>query len=1715
MNSKTVKTKSYLLSRILREKCLIYLLLLVSSYTLQAQLTLSSGVVNRYGQVTAISGNTVTLGTESGVTHAWAVGDRVLLVQMTGNTSANGGKFEYATLTAVSGSNLTLSPITRSYSPTTEKVQLVWVPYNPTSITVPSGGILAQKWDGTTGGIVSILTPGTITLNGTVNADGAGFRYADSTKTINGADIYYGGAGGTNFSGPGGGGGGYGSAGKKGTIVPDTFPFIGTEDGTLSGGFGGSRSSFSTSGGGGGGAGVGGAGSGGAAAAHGGGGGGGAGYAGGGSGGDASDNDSGTSVGGKGSIGNLGDTDGGGSFIGGGGGGNRYVGGGGGGATGRFNDKVFGRSGTNGGLGGSGLTSSFDNIVGGLGGGQTPSSYHQYQYCDGSFNCPDPRIWMAGGGQNNTQGGGIVLLSANTIDANSKMISANGDAGSLLFPSYSASGGGGGGGGGLLVVNAQVVTNGPLQLCAKGGQGGQGASDDPAAGVNAHGGGGGGSGGGGLVWVQDPLGGVVDNSTGTPPIVPNLTFCVDAGPIAIAAANLKSASFTGVGGTGGNGAIVANNPCAIFGACNTCLAGTNAPIITSTTASNVCADTTVNLGGLANTGTKPEGTSLVWSTHNVPTSASDTLSNLTVGAGKYYALYYDNVNNCYSPADSVEITINACILANPNASTTILNTLVNIPVLGNDTRNGVAVSLTTVNAPTITVQPDPLKGSVTVKADGSIDFTPVTGFIGTVLFEYQICDKVETSICDTALVTVAVGCPTLSVPTNVKSTPSTICLGDTTILTADACASGTLTWYTDAGLTTLLSSTSVNPTVTTMYYAACVSGSCKSAGVAATVTVSTPPSVPSANLDILKNTCPTLTADLTSTLSAAPSGITYEWHSAKNTDVASVVSTPSAVTVAQVYYVYAKNSAGCYSPADSVTVQLDDCITPFPPLPPTPTACDYSAAPANVTLTVANEPAGYLKTYFLVDMANGQIVNINPMAPSFTGVNAGNYYVLAAYYADTLKDASIGKRITEVYSTSGCLKYSEPLAFRVCGACDYIAPATISFNSTPSTTAGVTTTYVLIDEKTNTIKAISGTASFAAVDTGYYAVVAVYRTKPINFVIGDILYEKVTQLDSCYEVSNTIHYRVCTEINLPPIAINDIFNTLQDKPVSGTVLTNDRDPEGGPLTVSTTPVSPPTKGTVVLNANGTFTYTPNPGVSGQDNFCYEITDNAGLKSTACVTINIVPAPTIENNPPIAADDATETYLNTAVVIHVKANDVDPDPTGTPNGTLGTPTKLTDPAHGTVALNPDGTYTYTPTTGYIGNDTFTYRICDNGTPSLCDTATVTVTILPAPIAGNKPPVAVDDANVTFKNTPVNGTVATNDFDPDNNTPLTFAKVSSPANGTVTFNADGTYTYTPNSDFVGSDVFTYKVCDSGTPVQCDSATVTLTILPPPVAKLILKVLLQGALYATSDGLMRDDLRRLNLLPIKEPYTALNDSLGASSTRFKHLIGGGETTTAAVFAGNVGTGDAIVDWVFVELRSPSDSTKVLQTASGLLQRDGDIVSPIDGTSPLTFTGLTSTAYFVSVKHRNHFGAMTNKAIPMTTVGTLVDFTVMDSSDVWNQPNIATLNYDGVEMNTTIWAGKKVLWAGNAVSDFRLKYDGANTDLAKPLNEVLVDFSASTYNFNNGFGYKQGDINMDGKVKYAGANNDIIYIQNNVLLYRLNTGPLYNFNNMFEQIP
>ncbi len=298
--------------------------------------------------------------------------------------------------------------------------------------------------------------------------------------------------------------------------------------------------------------------------------------------------------------------------------------------------------------------------------------------------------------------------------------------------------------------------------------------------------------------------------------------------------------------------------------------------------------------------------------------------------------------------------------------------------------------------------------------------------------------------------------------------------------------------------------------------------------------------------------------------------------------------------------------------------------------------------------------------------------------------------------------------------------------------------------------------------------------------------------------------------------------------NLPPVAINDINNTMVDFPVSGSVMTNDFDLDGNNISVDTASVTTPVNGgTVTIDTAGNYTYIPAAGFSGIDSFSYVICDDGtpSYCDTATVVITIIDITGQGNNPPTANDDATVTLVNTQVIGAVLNNDFDQDGD---NIIIGQ-TPITPTSNGTVVLSSNGTYIYTPDPGFVGQDTFTYRICDDGIPSLCDTAMVVITVLPT-YDGimNYPPFAGDDANITDMNIPVSGVLIANDGDLDgNNIAVNTTPISDPSNGTVVISPNGLYTYTPNPGFCGTDQFVYEICDDGTPSLCAQATVYLTV------------------------------------------------------------------------------------------------------------------------------------------------------------------------------------------------------------------------------------------------------------------------------------------------
>jgi VCBS repeat-containing protein len=246
------------------------------------------------------------------------------------------------------------------------------------------------------------------------------------------------------------------------------------------------------------------------------------------------------------------------------------------------------------------------------------------------------------------------------------------------------------------------------------------------------------------------------------------------------------------------------------------------------------------------------------------------------------------------------------------------------------------------------------------------------------------------------------------------------------------------------------------------------------------------------------------------------------------------------------------------------------------------------------------------------------------------------------------------------------------------------------------------------------------------------------------------------------------------------------------------VLGNDSDPDGNLL--SAVLESGPSHGTLALNANGSFNYIPAGNFTGTDSFTYRASDGTLTSNVATVTITV----SAVNDAPAAADDAYITDEDTALTVNapgVLANDSDLD--GNPLSAV----LESGPSHGTLTLDADGSFVYTPAANHQGSDSFIYRASDGTLESNQATVTITVT------AANDGPTAADDAYSTPEDTaltvPAPGVLG-NDTDPDGD-PLTAALVTGPSHGSLTLNANGSFSYTPAADFAGSDSFTYRAGD----------------------------------------------------------------------------------------------------------------------------------------------------------------------------------------------------------------------------------------------------------------------------------------------------------------
>ncbi|MFL0353487.1 proprotein convertase P-domain-containing protein [Xanthomarina sp. GH4-25] len=241
---------------------------------------------------------------------------------------------------------------------------------------------------------------------------------------------------------------------------------------------------------------------------------------------------------------------------------------------------------------------------------------------------------------------------------------------------------------------------------------------------------------------------------------------------------------------------------------------------------------------------------------------------------------------------------------------------------------------------------------------------------------------------------------------------------------------------------------------------------------------------------------------------------------------------------------------------------------------------------------------------------------------------------------------------------------------------------------------------------------------------------------------------------------------------------------------------------------------------------------------------------------------------------------------------------------------------------------------------------------------------------------------------------------------------------------------------------------------------------------------KAYLQGAFLNPrlgEEAFMRDDLRANGYLPTTSPYA---DNATVIGTPFS----------------TIGT-DAIVDWVWVELRDDTDNTIIIEGQSALLQRDGDIVAP-DGVSPLVFSQ-QAKHYNVVLKHRNHVGVITSLKQP---------FPLNQTQNYMNGSTTVLGANALVNMNGTF-----ALWTGDVGGDSQIKFSGSNND-ANAIKDGVLDDPANGFNsatFTSS-GYLNYDLNMDGNGKFSGANNDGNIVKDNILSHPGNgfNSPAFTIN-------
>ncbi len=447
--------------------------------------------------------------------------------------------------------------------------------------------------------------------------------------------------------------------------------------------------------------------------------------------------------------------------------------------------------------------------------------------------------------------------------------------------------------------------------------------------------------------------------------------------------------------------------------------------------------------------------------------------------------------------------------------------------------------------------------------------------------------------------------------------------------------------------------------------------------------------------------------------------------------------------------------------------------------------------------------------------------------------------------------------------------------------------------------------------------------------------------------------------------------------------------------------------------------------------------------------------------TAQVNINVSPV----NDPPMAVNDLYATSEDISFTSNLLNNDINLD-----NDNLNVDiTPVSDVSNGSLFIISNGFYAYTPDPDFFGIDSFQYEVCDDANPSLCDTATVMINVTPV----NDAPIATPDTITVYGYNTFQTNILQNDNDIDNDDLfVNTSAVTMPTNGVLNIQSDGTINYQPNAAYLGTDQFTYEVCDDGIPIACNTTTVTIYVEPACI-DIELYAWLEGAYDAASNTMNTILNTERGLLPGQTPIseglvaaTPSGQPYNRPPWNYTGTEGNSWTDTEYTAYSNT-----IVDWVLVSFRTDIDSSTEIKQAAALLHEDGSI----SFTEECILAGTHDGQYIhVVIEHRNHMGVMTPEKILISNNILSYDFRNANSYK-------DATSFGQKEIKFGIWS----MYAGDAdQSDFP-SYDISGQD-------------KTPWEITNGIfdQYQITDFNMDGDVNGA---DKIFWFNNNGISSRV----------------